>query len=232
MFREGKVKTYNAERGFGFIQIEGERKDLFFHIKDFPNKNVPPEIGETLKFRVVDDNGKLKADNIVRLDIQYKREPSTVIGQRENFIEQNSPRYSKERSGISKIVTMIGLIAIVILSFVVYQKYQTYKVQKEEKILELMYQQQVQVEDQGAAAHKAIQDLESGNVRDLKNQPIAPVKHAEKPTTLASLYQCDGRQYCSEMTSRAEAVWFTKNCPGTKMDGNHDGEPCESDTRW
>ncbi|WP_435337289.1 cold-shock protein, partial [Acinetobacter sp. LH3_13] len=38
MFIEGKIKTYNEERGFGFIQIEGEPKDLFFHIKDFPNR--------------------------------------------------------------------------------------------------------------------------------------------------------------------------------------------------
>jgi hypothetical protein len=25
----------------------------------------------------------------------------------------------------------------------------------------------------------------------------------------------------------AEAQFFLKNCPDTKMDGNHDGEPCE-----
>ena len=40
-------------------------------------------------------------------------------------------------------------------------------------------------------------------------------------------YRCDGRTYCSQMTSCAEATWFLKNCPGTKMDGNNDGIPCE-----
>ena len=70
MFQEGKIKTYNEERGFGFIEIEGEVKDLFFHIKDFPNKNVPPKVGESLKFRKVQDAGKFKADNIVRLDLK------------------------------------------------------------------------------------------------------------------------------------------------------------------
>lgn len=54
MFLEGKIKTYNEERGFGFIQIEGEPKDLFFHIKDFPNKNLPLKVGENLKFRKVE----------------------------------------------------------------------------------------------------------------------------------------------------------------------------------
>ncbi|MBL8470470.1 MAG: cold shock domain-containing protein [Rhodocyclaceae bacterium] len=40
-------------------------------------------------------------------------------------------------------------------------------------------------------------------------------------------YRCDGRTLCSQMTSCEEATWFINNCPGTKMDGNHDGVPCE-----
>jgi hypothetical protein len=40
-------------------------------------------------------------------------------------------------------------------------------------------------------------------------------------------FQCDGRTYCSQMTSCAEATFFLRNCPGTKMDGDHDGIPCE-----
>jgi hypothetical protein len=45
-------------------------------------------------------------------------------------------------------------------------------------------------------------------------------------------FKCDGRVYCSEMTSKAEAEYFTKHCPGTKMDGDHDGIPCENDSRF
>jgi hypothetical protein len=40
-------------------------------------------------------------------------------------------------------------------------------------------------------------------------------------------FKCDGRTYCSQMTSCAEATFFLKNCPGVKMDGNNDGVPCE-----
>jgi hypothetical protein len=40
-------------------------------------------------------------------------------------------------------------------------------------------------------------------------------------------FTCDGRVYCSQMHSCAEATFFIKNCPGTKMDGNNDGVPCE-----
>jgi hypothetical protein len=40
-------------------------------------------------------------------------------------------------------------------------------------------------------------------------------------------FACDGRIYCSQMRSCAEATYFLKNCPGTKMDGDNDGVPCE-----
>jgi cold shock CspA family protein len=43
----------------------------------------------------------------------------------------------------------------------------------------------------------------------------------------ASSFSCDGRTRCSQMTSCAEATFFLKNCPGTQMDGDHDGIPCE-----
>jgi len=47
-----------------------------------------------------------------------------------------------------------------------------------------------------------------------------------------SKFRCDGRQYCSQMNSRAEAEYFTKYCLNTKMDGDRDGIPCENDSRW
>jgi Excalibur calcium-binding domain len=40
-------------------------------------------------------------------------------------------------------------------------------------------------------------------------------------------YTCDGRIYCSQMSSCQEATYFLRHCPGTKMDGNGDGIPCE-----
>jgi hypothetical protein len=43
----------------------------------------------------------------------------------------------------------------------------------------------------------------------------------------ASTFNCDGRKYCSQMTSCKEAKLFLKHCPGVEMDGNHDGVPCE-----
>jgi len=41
-------------------------------------------------------------------------------------------------------------------------------------------------------------------------------------------FRCDSRRYCSQMTSCAEARYFLAHCPNVKLDGNHNGVPCEA----
>lgn len=48
------------------------------------------------------------------------------------------------------------------------------------------------------------------------------------PRQPAQAFQCDGRTHCSQMTSCEEAKFFLRSCPGTQMDGDGDGIPCES----
>ncbi len=59
----------------------------------------------------------------------------------------------------------------------------------------------------------------------MSGRPRAPADAA--PATSVSSFRCDGRTHCSQMTSCEEAKFFLRNCPGTQMDGNHDGVPCE-----
>ncbi|MDN3919882.1 excalibur calcium-binding domain-containing protein [Pelomonas sp. PFR6] len=47
------------------------------------------------------------------------------------------------------------------------------------------------------------------------------------PAAVSGGFGCDGRQYCSQMRSCAEAKYFLANCPGAKMDGDRNGIPCE-----
>jgi micrococcal nuclease len=67
-----------------------------------------------------------------------------------------------------------------------------------------------------------------GNPKKSSAAP-APVVVAAATTSTAGR-RCDGRHYCSQMSSCEEATWFLKNCPGTQMDGDNDGVPCE--TQW
>jgi cold shock CspA family protein len=45
--------------------------------------------------------------------------------------------------------------------------------------------------------------------------------------SLKNNYSCQGKVYCSEMTSCEEATFYLHNCPGTEIDGDGDGIPCE-----
>jgi hypothetical protein len=52
--------------------------------------------------------------------------------------------------------------------------------------------------------------------------------HSNSRQFPSSRFNCDGRTHCSHMTSCDEAKYFIQNCPNTKMDGDGDGVPCES----
>jgi hypothetical protein len=56
----------------------------------------------------------------------------------------------------------------------------------------------------------------------------AAAKSATSPRMAVNVgFKCDGRKYCSQMTSCAEAKYFLSNCAGMKMDGDGNGIPCE-----
>lgn len=65
------------------------------------------------------------------------------------------------------------------------------------------------------------------------HRPPPPVTAAPDDTGVVpavehdARFHCDGRVYCSQMTSCEEAIYFLRNCPGVKMDGEGDGVPCE-----
>tara|TARA_R110002111_G_scaffold55408_8_gene95273 strand:- start:797 stop:1351 length:555 start_codon:yes stop_codon:yes gene_type:complete len=68
-----------------------------------------------------------------------------------------------------------------------------------------------------------IYDKNVGESTIILNQ-LSPLITKETGT----LYSCKGKRHCSEMTSCEEAKFYLNNCPGTSMDGDNDGVPCES----
>lgn len=61
------------------------------------------------------------------------------------------------------------------------------------------------------------------------NAPAQSLAEEREPLVESanSQFRCDGRTYCSQMTSCEEATYFLENCPDVKMDGEGDGIPCE-----
>lgn len=63
--------------------------------------------------------------------------------------------------------------------------------------------------------------------RELARQAAQSPPAGAALSTAATPYRCDGRTSCGQMTSCEEAKFFLRNCPGTTMDGDGDGIPCE-----
>jgi len=60
-----------------------------------------------------------------------------------------------------------------------------------------------------------------------QQEAVVTLPNTQVNTIPKQQFQCDGRQYCSQMTSCQEAMFFLRHCPDPRMDGNNDGVPCE-----
>ncbi|NNP71537.1 cold-shock protein [Acinetobacter defluvii] len=83
-FQQGKIKQYHADKGFGFIG--GLEQDIFFHISDFPLADGEPKRNERVKFVVVENNGKLKATRIERVEDNSAKAKKTKVVKHNNAI--------------------------------------------------------------------------------------------------------------------------------------------------
>ncbi len=55
--------------------------------------------------------------------------------------------------------------------------------------------------------------------KEYNSMLLAYTKPTQKPT---QKFRCEGKEWCSQMSSCAEATFYIQNCPNTKMDGDGD----------
>jgi cold shock CspA family protein len=219
MLRTGILKTWHDDRGFGFIVPSDGGRELFVHISAFPRAGLRPTVGESLSFEV--GPGKDGKQQAIRIQRRTSQKPSHYSGSRTD----------KSESKRSRSVTIVAALVVVVLSVFGYYKYQQATSQTPEP------------QTAPSAADTSREPLTAPTVAnttrkrqsappkvDTRPEPEdqAPAVADPMPEAQGSVqYRCDGRKHCSEMTSCAEARFFLANCPGTKMDGDHDGVPCE-----
>jgi len=67
---KGKVKWFNDTKGYGFIQVEGQDKDIFVHYSSVKAEGFRTlNEGEEVEFELIEGPKGLKAENVVRLQV-------------------------------------------------------------------------------------------------------------------------------------------------------------------
>ncbi|CAM3558857.1 cold-shock protein [Marinicrinis lubricantis] len=65
--QQGTVKWFNAEKGFGFIEVEGG-SDVFVHFSAIQGDGFKTlDEGQRVEFNVVEGNRGPQAENVVKL---------------------------------------------------------------------------------------------------------------------------------------------------------------------
>ena len=169
----GTLRSWNDDRGFGFVAPTHGGAELFVHISALPRDGSRPTVGEKLTYELGRGrNGQPQAMNVQRQAIGQTTERTRALklGSRQS------------RPLLTKIIGPLLVLALGAVGINQYQKRAT---------------------------------------------PYSPPFQPLSTTPVPHGFKCDGRTHCSQMTSCTEATFFLKNCPGTQMDGNHDGTPCE-----
>jgi cold shock CspA family protein len=182
----GTLRSWNDDRGFGFIAPTHGGAELFVHVSEFPRDGSRPTVGEKLSYELGRGrDGKPQAVKVVRLAVGTDRPPRSLG--------------TKTKGDKPSLLGTLAVVALVVTAGT--WGYRHFSEAQQRRAL---------------AAEPATAPIRS---------TPPPAKAAQSPR--AASYRCDGRTHCSQMTSCAEATWFINNCPGTKMDGNRDGTPCE-----
>jgi cold shock CspA family protein len=177
----GTLRSWNDDRGYGFIAPTHGGAELFVHISELPRDGSRPTVGEKVTYELGrGKNGKPQATRVQR----------EAIG---HWVGKPRPT-NRERRGSSSFGTkVVGLLLLGGLGAYGFNAYKS-----------------------SAARYRT-------NAESLVSQPTS----VTAPAAELSSFRCDGRTHCSQMTSCKGAKFFLKNCPGTQMDGNNDGTPCE-----
>lgn len=81
----------------------------------------------------------------------------------------------------------------------------------------------------GKQGYEAYQDYTRGEIAldvDMPNVP-APSTSNKPVAKHPSMFECDGRTQCGQMSSCEEAKFFLAHCPNQQTDADANGVPCE-----
>ena len=217
MRTQGNLVKWNADRGFGFIRCRDNGVEVFVHITSFPRGARQPQIGDALCFDIATAEDGRKQARAVAYDVppgraKFSLEPidrpaADRAAHAAPARSTSAPRPDRSRGRNPHRESPGGLSTLVFAALLIgggvfgYRKFLEYRA----VAVDSLYGQSAQATVAPSSAPSTL----------------------SPPRVAASAYQCDGRTRCGQMHSCADATQVLQNCPGTEMDGDGDGIPCE-----
>lgn len=197
--KKGKLVRWNEDRGFGFIKPDNDNVDIFIHISALKSVSRAPIVGDIIHYETsFDDKGKTRAIN------------ARIEGVPQALALVPIARKAKPERANHQIRNAY-----------VHRTTRSTRAKRGSKIIPIMLIVVIVF-----AVYSKI--INQKPYPDSSKSEIAEVTEIAEPPKLAEQFQCQGKTYCSEMSSYDEALFYLHSCPGTKMDGDNDGDPCES----
>ena len=232
---QGRITAWKDDKGFGFVTPNGGGEQVFVHIKAFARADRRPIGNELVTYELrFDDRNRARAENVAFVDdprgaVTQAAAPGgsaaagTVSG---TATRRRREHQDHEREGSSAWLSRaVGVALLVGIGVTGYQQFTQYRLRN----------MPVVAPDAEAAPARLVptapeaEPAPPGTVRVVPRSTPAAAPANSVPTLprAAEEFSCDGRTHCSQMRSCEEATWFINHCPGTKMDGDRDGVPCE-----
>ena len=211
----GKIVRWHDDKGFGFVKSDDLDKDVFVHISAFPPNSLRPKVGDDVVFQVGNTPKGLQVTR-ARYQNQLNDNVSTNAQKGNLYLELERDDNVSQRKDSN-------------VSF-------TKKTYKQSKLPNNkpkgLFSSLFGLLAIACLIYYGYQNL--SNRSEYTNSQVSKqiLPSIEQKSVSNTNFKCDGRQHCSQMNSREEAEWFSQNCPDTKMDGDKDGDVCESDSRW
>jgi len=201
MRTSGKITHWNPDKGYGFITPETGAKQVFVHISAFNSRIPPPRLNELVTFiPATDKQGRPSAEQVFRAGETPRIETLPSVKPRPPAARTGDGHSSRSRS--------------------------------DERPRNSSPRARGRSGMGGSAlllvAVLAISAYSYYKLQQPSDVTPAAAIPLSTPVQAAPKFRCDGRTHCSNMTSCEEATWFLQHCPGTQMDGDADGIPCES----
>lgn len=221
----GTIIRWNKERGFGAVADESGEKEYFAPLSAFEEQDPLPEEGRSVSFEItVGRRGREEAENI--------RYPGDGELAARSFFKDGKKSLPPAIRKLLFTLPVVCAVAVGIwfakpyLSGINLYKKHTEEVTAEKVAKEIMKEREAWKQAVSSPAEPKVYTAADGNGHFLDTGRL-PSESKVNTAANGTAFSCDGRQHCSQMRSLREAEFFLQRCPNVKMDGDHDGIPCE-----